>query len=242
MKITIAICDDHPIQVDLLKNFIEAMKLPIEIDYLLTYSGEELLLNIDKKILDIVFLDVEMKNINGIETGRIIRQKFPQAIIVFITGYKHYALEAFELYSFQYILKPITMEKMQDIMNKIILRIQELNVLNDISKLFVFKNKEEVVQLRVDDIYFFEKEFRKIKIQTKNGKYSYYGTIKLLLEELDSSLFIQCQQGYIVNRTKILEVRDYCIYFRDVNEKVPISRRFKKQVIEAFEKNLFRLE
>ncbi|WP_192930233.1 LytR/AlgR family response regulator transcription factor [Alkaliphilus pronyensis] len=240
MKITIAICDDQPKQVNLLKSYIEEVKPPFNVEFLEAYSGEELLYKLDEKWIDVFFLDIEMKRLNGIETGRAIREKFPDSIIVFITGYRNYALEAFEVYSLQYILKPITIEKMKQLMGKITLRIEEKNALNTRNKVFTFKNKEEVVQLQYNDIYFFEKQLRRIRICAKKGDFKFYGTMKVLLEELDSDSFIQCQQGFIVSKAKILEVKDYFIYFRDIKEKVPISRRFKKKVVEAFEENLFR--
>lgn len=70
MKLTIGICDDDSVHVDLIKSYIESMNIPCKVDYILAYSGEELLEQLNKNIVDIVFLDIEMKTLNGIETGK----------------------------------------------------------------------------------------------------------------------------------------------------------------------------
>jgi len=125
MKLNIAICDDNINHLSVIEGYLEKFNSDTDIHIIKAHSGEELLDIVSDYSIDIAFLDIEMKELNGIEVGREIRTKFPESIIVFITGYRDYALEAFEIESFQYIIKPITCEKFYSVMEKIMLRLRE---------------------------------------------------------------------------------------------------------------------
>lgn len=240
MTLNIAICDDEPIHVDLIKSYINSINIPYKINYILAYSGEKLLENLKENPVDIIFLDIEMEGIDGIQTGRKIREKDKNSIIVYLTGYKHYALEAFEIESFNYLIKPVTEERFAEEMERILLRIQEKKALEEKIKLFPIYTKDKLIQLLYDDIYCFEKSFRKIKVHTLNETIEFYGSMKDLIEQIDDSYFVRCHQSYIVNKNKIREIQENKIILNDKEEwYIPISRTYKKNVKHIFYENLF---
>ena len=104
----IAICDDEKEIRESLRKILEEYKEPFEQIDLYT-SGEELL-ECDRNY-DLLFLDIDMKGINGIETARKIRLKDKKIKIVYVTAYKEYASQAFSVHAFGYLLKPIKKEK-----------------------------------------------------------------------------------------------------------------------------------
>ncbi|WP_425449767.1 LytR/AlgR family response regulator transcription factor [Dethiothermospora halolimnae] len=240
MELNIVICDDEPVQVGIISSFIDRMGLDAEINIIKTYSGEGLIETIKNKEVDIVFLDIEMKEMNGMEVGEYIRERNKDAIIVFITGYKDYAFNAFKIKAFDYIMKPITEKKFQNLMKEIIDKVNEKSYLKDIYNVFTLKKGEQYIKLNYDKIYFFEKVVHKIRVHTYDGEYETYGTIKGLKEQLDMDTFIQCHQGYIVNKTKIFEYSGKEIYIEDLDQYIPVSRRFNKKIRQVVLDNLFR--
>ncbi|WP_192929699.1 LytR/AlgR family response regulator transcription factor [Alkaliphilus serpentinus] len=238
MKITIGISDDSRIQVEFIKDCIEKMNLSYEIDFVLSFTGKELLDS--SKIFDIVFLDIEMGDVNGIEVGKEIHKKSPNAIIIFITGYKQYALEAFEINSFQYCIKPVSITKVEGLVNKAIIRLNEKKAYEDKINSLTIKNRDEITTISYDDIYYIEKCWKKVKVHCKNDTYEMYCSIKELIKKIDKNIFHLCHQGFIVNISKVKCIKGNEIFFKEkFNSTIPISRRYKKQVINAFEGYLY---
>ena len=240
MKLTIGICDDDSVHVDLIKSYIESMNIPYTVDYILAYSGEELLEQLNKNIVDIVFLDIEMKTLNGIETGKKIREFTEDTIIVYLTGYRHYAVEAFEIESFHYLIKPILETRFTNLMERILTRIEEKKTFRDREKILSIKTRDHLIQLQYDTIYYFEKYFRKLKVHTSDKTIEFYGSMNDLLEEIDTSYFIRCHQSYIVNKHKIRGIQGNTIVLdRAENFCIPISRTYKKEIMSIFYAKLF---
>lgn len=243
MKLNIAICDDNSVHVDLIKSYIESMNIPYEVNCILTYSGEELLHKLKHNTVDVVFLDIEMKGLNGIQTGRKIREEYKDAIIVYLTGYKNYTLEAFEIESFHYLIKPIVEEKFKSIMERILIRFKEIKAFKEKMRIFSIQRKDKLIKLKYDDIYCFEKYFRKIRLHTLDQTIEFYGSMKDLLYEIDESYFIRCHQSYVVNRDKIREIQGNIIILKGKEKwPIPISRTYKQDVVNMFYENLFKNE
>lgn len=240
MMLNIAICDDEPIHVDLIKNYINSSNVPYKVNCILTYSGEKLLESLKDNSVDAIFLDIEMEGMDGIQAGRKIREKDKDVIIVYLTGYKDYALEAFEIESFNYLIKPVTKERFMEEMNRIFLRIQEKKALKEKEKLFHVYTKGKLIKLKYNDIYFFEKFFRKIKVYTLDETIEFYGSMKDLLGDLDNSYFIRCHQSYVVNKSKIREIQENKVILDGKTDWcIPISRTYKKSIKDVFYENLF---
>ena len=78
-----------------------------------------------------------------------------------------------------------------------------------------------------------------MKIYTEQGEYEFYLSMKNLMEMLDMKYFVRCHQGYLVNKYKILEQKENHIYLRDKNILIPVSRKFKANVLKVLEENMF---
>lgn len=167
----IAICDDEKEIRESLRKILEEYKEPFEQIDLYT-SGEELL-EYDRNY-DLLFLDIDMKGINGIETARKIRLKDKKIKIVYVTAYKEYASQAFSVHAFGYLLKPIKKEKIyrqiQDALSYEEETPKEIPILE-------FMTLEGRVRIPCDTIYYFEFFNRKIKLVSEKETYFIKGKI-----------------------------------------------------------------
>jgi len=237
MSIQILVCDDEINQVEFISSLLQAYRNDFTI--VKETSSSKLIENLEKIQIDIAFLDIEMENYNGIEVGRRIRKLNKDAIIVYITGFKDYALNAFEIRAFNYIIKPITEGKFNRVMKEVLLRYKQIKEYQSTKKIFSFKTKDKIIRLNTNDIYCFEKVLRKVKVYTRDDTYKFYGTLKDIIKKLDMESFLQVHQGYVVNKSKIVELNGEQIYFKDIDLSIPVSRRLKGLVKEALEENLF---
>ncbi|MGB7603955.1 MAG: LytTR family DNA-binding domain-containing protein [Lutisporaceae bacterium] len=239
MELVIGVCDDEAVQVDILSSFLEQNLSDYQLKLIKAYSGEELLTKLQNVTLDIVLLDIEMKELNGLQTGKRIRDKYPDVIIVFISGHKRFALDAFKLKSTDYIVKPISEKRMKLLLRDLLIRIDQIRLYEEKNKSITFHFKENIIKLKFNEIYIFEKYLRKITVYSEKGQFVFYGNMDKLISRLDMEMFTRCHNSYIVNSSKILEMKNDSIYIRELDKTIPVSRKKKLTVREIIEKNLF---
>lgn len=124
-------------------------------------------------------------------------------------------------------------------MQKILIRLKEIKTYRDINKTFSIRTKQEIVCLKYQDIYYFERRRKKIYALTRIGNYEFIDTLKSIMERIDENKFLRCHQGFIVNIDKILSISNKEIMLCDTGQAIPISRKYKKDVLNALKKKLF---
>ncbi len=182
--------------------------------------------------IDIALLDIDMPNLNGLEAAKIISKTSPKVKFVFITAYMEYAVDSFCVHPYDYLLKPIDIEKFEEVLSELIL--QELKQSKQASlDMITVKNKSTSLMIPTKDIIFFEKVDKEIVIHTHKEEYS----IGKSLTELENSLnanFLRVHQSFIVNTRFITEIknignRSFCIKFNDSKKTAYMSRyKFEK--------------
>ena len=196
--ISIAIVDDEKVIREQIKNLIEKRQEECTID---TYSTGEEILQTDK-CYDIVFLDIQMEGINGIDTARALRQKAEDTILIFVTGVKEYVFDAFDVAAFHYLIKPINEQKFTSVIERAVLEVgkkkQQVN-----GQLFV-KTRYRNVTLEQKDILYIESRGKKVEIHTKTDIVDAYAGIGDLEKQLQGN-FYRCHRGYLVNLAYITE-------------------------------------
>ena len=196
--IRIAIVDDEKLIREHIKTLIKNKQVECLID---TYSAGEELLRTDK-CYDMVFLDIQMEGINGIETARVLRQKTEDAVLIFITGVKEYVFDAFDVAAFHYLIKPIDEQKFADVFKRAVLEVgkkkQQVN-----GQLFV-KTRYRNVTLEQNDVLYIESRGKKVEIHTKTDVIDAYAGIGELEKQLKQK-FYRCHRGYLVNLAFIME-------------------------------------
>lgn len=202
----IAICDDNKevcSQIEkLLLKYSDKKDIKIEIDVF--YSGEDILKNISKgENFDLIYLDIEMKNISGIEVGKYIRNIKQNYIseIVYISGKDEYDRELFAVQPLNFIPKPIDDLK---VINTFELAIKKSE---KEKKFFEYKKNRIVHKVAIDEIIYFESVSRQIKIVTINKEDYFYGKLSDILALLAKYKFIQTHRSYIVNYNHIRDFK-----------------------------------
>ena len=158
-------------------------------------------------------------------------------MIIYITAHEEYALKAFAVRAFHYLLKPLAKEQFFRAMDEALAYVTQKGTAES-SKIFSVQIKGEFLCVPHGDIFYFEKIGRRIKIQTSAREIFFYGNLQELAEKLDGAPFLQCHQGYIVNTEKIRSFRDKTLYL-EKGLAIPVSRSYTETVREALVRMLF---
>jgi len=195
----IAICEDDRQQREIMQQYIlEHKNYNPGMEIFTFSSGEELLNSYEVGgQYDILFLDIQMKGIDGIKVAHRIRERDEDTIIFFITGFAEYVSDAFVVNAFQFLHKPIRRE----------LFIREfsraLNKHYTQSKFYIIDDKSKMLSLKLQEIIFLEVLVREIIIHTTSGKYSKIGKMDVEEKALQPYGFTRIHRTYLVNMKHI---------------------------------------
>ncbi len=226
--INIAICEDEKDQQELLKGYIDKIFKESSIKYTLNIfsSGEELLKNYSKDT-DILLLDIQLNEINGMDTARKIREIDNKVEIIFITSLIEYVLEGYEVRAYRYLIKPAKYEDLKEHINHCI---KEVDVKN---KYIIVKEQGSRIKIEINKITYIEVQKEDITIHTINNTYNIKGTMNNIEKEINCSRFFRCHKSYLVNLEHIKSIKQYVAILEN-SEEVPISRYRFKDVKDKF--------
>ena len=226
----IAVVDDEEIIRQQIHGFIKKQKPESEISDFST--GEELLAA--GREFDIIFLDIQMKGIDGIETARVLRKQHKDMILIFITGRKEYVFQAFDVMAFHYLVKPIEETRFAEVFHR---AVQEAVRRQKRAgrRLFV-KTKDRSVTMEADRIVYIESMLKKVRIRTTEGMVEAYGSIKELERQLGQG-FYRCHRAYLVNMAYITEYNFDTITLAG-GQKVYLSKHKHNEFVKVYMKFL----
>jgi len=225
----IAICDDEPACCNTIVQLIEPyITEKIDIKYDLFYSGEEILkLCGNHPIFDIVFLDIEMQGLSGLETAKRLLELHEETIIIFTTSHVNYVSDTFRLKTFQFLVKPIAPE---------VFRLDFERAMNQYMinhTKYVIKWRNEQTYLEYKEILYIDIYMKHLYIHTAEQRYECVGKISEEEEKLRKFCFIRCHQSYLVNIKHIKAIGKNNIVLSN-NEHIFMSRKMRSKVFEAF--------
>lgn len=176
---------------------------------------------------DILFLDIEIGDLTGLDIGKYVRETLKDEImkIIYISSHTSYAMKLFKVRPTYFLVKPIKKEEFIDIINIL------LNLINSHYEYFEFNLDFNIHRVYLKDIIYFNtiKESKKIMLRTPKKDFIFYGRIKEIYNFLKEYRFIQPFNSYIVNYdyVKIIE-KDRIILFN--GEEIPLSRYKVKEI------------
>lgn len=216
----ICICDDEISQCENLKAMILKHSLNHEIT--IFHSAEEMLFECENTFpFDCLFLDIQMKNMNGIDCARKIRESDQKIIIVFLSAIRDYVFEGYEVNAVRYLLKPLDLNKCFEILDLIEHSFQK-------GHHYLYINKTKI---DCEDIRYIESYGHYCTIHA-NKNIEIKSSISEIFQQLPNT-FIQTHRSYIVNLSHIEAItKDACLLSDQI--KIPVSRSSVKKVNEAF--------
>ena len=238
MKINCLVIDDEPLAREGLAGYVD------DLDFLHLVGTSESPLEagtlLNEQTVDLIFLDVQMPKLNGIDFLKTLRQP---PLVVLTTAYPQYALEGYQLDVLDYLLKPITFDRFYQAANKakaqwqLQQRAQQTTTrppavpeASDDDHFFI-KVEHKYERIAVRDVLYVEAMQNYVLIYTEQDKYMTLVTLKSVAERLPDDRFVRTHKSYLVAKDKVTSVEGNQIF---INERIiPISRHYREAVMEA---------
>jgi len=214
----IAICDDEKYMSDQIRMMTSAFFCRKNMDIVISQfsSGEELLKY--DKVIDILFLDIQMKDMDGMETARKLRSQKFKGILIFITVLKEMVFQSFEVQAYDYLVKPIDAGHFGKTMERLLISMKNASE----SSLLVQKGHESRIIL-FEDIVFCEIIDRKVYLHLASSEtLDFYDRIENLETKLDSRFF-RCHRSFLINLQYLKSYKSGTAYMENGRE-IPVSR------------------
>lgn len=233
MKLKISICDDERNQIEYITSLVSSWSAREgHCCVIRTFASAEAFLfeYEDDKAYDILLLDVEMGNMNGVQLAKKLRQTNDALQIIFITGFPDFIAEGYEVSALHYLIKPVSKEKLHAVLDKAVLNLAKAE------KRLCVTFDRQVDYVPLSRIMYIEAQKQYVLIYTVCEMYR----MKISLADIGTQLdeyFFKCQRSFIVNLRYITRINSDCIRLKNGAE-VPISRgmseKIGKEIIRLF--------
>lgn len=223
----IAICDDENYWRETLTVLLKEYKNNRHIELYITYFSDGLSLIKSSKTFDVIFMDYQMEELNGVETARKLRSANNNCIIIFISAFPNTALDTFEVDAFRFLVKPINREKLFK-------SLDDYQKQAEKERFLIFKTHNGTIKIKESDIIYCEAAQKHTFIHTVNCNYEIHINIKQIESKLSKENFFRCHKAYIVSFFHINSHNNTDITM-DNQEKAYISRNSLPAFREAFQ-------
>lgn len=218
--IKIAVCDDEkPVcskMVAIIKEYFADIDRPV---WVAEFKSGLALLKANVRF-DIIFLDIDMQELNGIETAKRLRNWDVNSKIIYVTNYSKYKSCAYKVHAFDYIEKPVRESIIFNVLKEAIHYLD-----NAVEKQkYAFTTETGVVSLEIDDIYYFEYMSRRVVIHTSQGNYIASYSLKELYEKFKKYNFESPHKSFIINMLHIKYIKGFDIFMEN-GVSIPLAQK-----------------
>ncbi len=221
--------DDEPLALEVIE--IHCSKIP-QVDLIGTFlSARDAIDFLKNEVVDIVFLDINMPEITGLEMKLLI----PDHInVVFVTAFEEYALKSYELEASDYLLKPVSFERFNKAIQKCS-RVKEEQSLKQSKDYLLVRGDKKIVRILISDIRYIEglKDYAKIYYGA-DDKIIIRESLRKILKRLEDHKFIRVHRSYIIPFNKITSVYGNTVKVGE--QEIPLGKQQKDILVEAFRK------
>ena len=229
----IAIVEDEEDQMQntrrLLVRFLEERGMEFQVD---CYSDGVRFLEGCRNPYDIVLMDIEMPQLNGLETARRLRAMDETVLLIFVTRIGKFAINGYEVSALGYILKPIHAYALQMTMQKALKKALKI-LAQRADQRIVLQMKEGVITFSSRELVYIEVFGHKLSYHTMSGTYEVYGNLKTEEERLAAYHFARCSNAFLVNLAFVKGIMGNSVYLQGETE-LRVSRGMKKSFLDAY--------
>lgn len=233
MPVKIAICDDAAEDTKLLSDALFAYDSSFEV---IPYSSGQTLIDefLESDLsIDLLFLDIYMPGIDGIKTAQEIRARYKDIKIIFLSSSKDHYPQAYELFAFNYLVKPFNRERLYAVLSR---ALEELRKESAYKISIQYKGTAHSVDCR--DILYIESRDKLLLFHLADSSaLQCYGKLDEVLNELPERSFFRCHQSFVVNLSHVTEISDN--YVRIGQIMIGISRKYGKGAKDRYYACLF---
>lgn len=224
-KICAAICDDEKkiceIYQEKIKNLSEKLEVSFEIE--IFWEETEFLQELFLEKFDLVFLDIDMPHISGMEIAKRMMELEEKPLLVFITNRNELVYQTFEYQPLGFLRKSFFDEEIEAVLRRAVQKIAEAE------SRYVFKNGNQLTQVKISDIFYFEADKNYVYLYTRQEKYHFRGTLSAVEEALCGHHFIRIHKGFFVNQEAVFQLGADCVKLEN-GVVLPIGRTNREEV------------
>ncbi len=233
MHLTIAICDDDPLQTAYLTALVsDWQKAADHICTVRCFSSAESFLfeYAEKQAWDILLLDIEMGSMNGVTLAKTVRNTNSTVQIIFITGFPDFIAEGYEVSALHYLMKPVSPDKLSSVLERAVTNLTKKE------KQLCITYDHQTIFVPLSQILYIEAQKQYVLIHTAADCYRMKYTLSDMEKQLDA-FFIKCQRSFIVNLGTVMRIKTNYVVLKNGAE-IPISRgmadHIGKEIIRLF--------
>lgn len=227
--VKIAVCDDEPAMCKRLEEMITSKLKQRDETFRITCCTNAVQFFHGPMDYDLVFLDIQMPNLNGIELSKRLRGKGFEGVLIFVTVLEEYMPDAFEVEAMDYLCKPVDENRLERALERSLKRLKRKE-----ERYLTIRTVNWCRNVKLKDIYYCEVVNRKLYLHTIDGVLEYYGKIREA-EQQTAPDFIRCHRSFLVNPEYLSEYRDGQAILQN-GEQVPVSKSchalFMKKMME----------
>ncbi|MDE5685676.1 MAG: LytTR family DNA-binding domain-containing protein [Paramuribaculum sp.] len=222
-KLRCCVIDDEPLAAQLINSYI--LRTPYLEDGGIFSSAQEAVKKVIDGDFDLIFLDINLPQLNGLEFARIVP---PTTRVIFTTAYDNYAVESFKVNALDYLLKPISYEEFSKSASRALQQLSGMTVGQKRREMdsIIVKSEYKLIQIPIDDILYIEGLKDYVKICTENGTVMTLMNIKALERSLPGDKFMRVHRSFIVNMRRITVIERNRIVFGTTY--IPVSESYKQ--------------
>jgi DNA-binding LytR/AlgR family response regulator len=189
-------------------------------------NGNDALAFMEKEAVDLLFLDIEMPELSGIE----LLNRLPiLPMIIFTTSKTEYAFDAFEFQAIDYIKKPVTAQRFEQAVTKAYETAKKRQSYQTQANDLYVREDGRFIRVSCDEVLFFENVGDYVRVKTTKGQYIIHGTLKSIDEKLNDARFLKIHRSFIVNLDKIKDIEENSLVIDKT--VIPISRANKGELM-----------
>ena len=176
--------------------------------------------------LDLVFLDMEMGELDGMETARRLRAADAGLQLVFVTGYADHVFDGYSVGALGYLLKPPTAEQLEEVLDR-----AQAALVRDLDRAYICRSGDTYYRIPIANILYFVSDRRQVTCVTEGRDYTFYGKLDGVAEEVGDG-FVRIHQRYLVRSGAVDRIEGSEVVLRD-GQRLPVSRSCQQSALLA---------